>query len=55
MKVGDIIVEVQKKRIRDIEDFEKIIEKSLNLSEKTILVVYYDSSGKKNYIGIRLE
>jgi serine protease Do len=55
LKVGDIIVEVQKKRIRDIEDFEKIIEKSLNSSEKTILVVYYDSSGKKNYIGIRLE
>ena len=55
LKVGDIIVEVQKRRIRDIEDFEKIIEKTLNSNEKTILVVYYDSSGKKSYIGIRLE
>ncbi len=55
LKVGDIIVEVQKKKIRDIDNFEKIIEKSLKAIEKTILVVYYDEDGNKNYIGIKLD
>ena len=55
LKEGDIIVEVQKKRIRDIEGFEKLINKSLKSNQKTILVVYYDDKGQKNYVGINLE
>ena len=55
LKEGDIIVEVQKKKIRDIEGFEKLINKSLKSNQKTILVVYYDDKGQKNYVGINLE
>ena len=55
LREGDIISEVQKKKIRDIDSFEKLIEKSLKLNQKTILVVYYDDKGQKNYVGINLE
>ena len=55
LREGDIILEVQKKKIRDIDGFEKLIEKSLKLNQKTILVVYYDDKGQKNYVGINLE
>ena len=55
LREGDIIVEVQKKKIRDIDGFEKLIEKSLKSNQKTILVVYYDDKGQKNYVGINLE
>ena len=55
LKVGNIIVEAQKKKIRDVASFEKIIEKTLNSNQKTILVVYYDNSGEKRYVGIKLK
>ena len=35
------------------QSFEKIIENSFNSNQNTILVVYYDKSGEKNYIGIK--
>lgn len=55
LKAGNIIVEVQKKKIRDVASFEKIIEKTLVSNQKTILVVYYDNSGEKRYVGIKLK
>ncbi len=55
LNIGDVIVEVQKKKIIDINSFEKIIENSFNSNQNTILVVYYDKSGEKNYIGIKLK
>ncbi len=55
LRQGDIIVEVQKKKIRDIDGFKKLIDKSIKSDQKTILVVYYDDKGQKNYVGINLE
>ena len=57
LQANDIIVEVQKKKILDIANFEKIIQKTLNSNQKTVLIVYLDSSDKykRKYIGIKLD
>ena len=54
LSIGDVIIEVQKKKIIDIKSFEKLIDKSLDENQNTILVVFYDRDGEKNYIGIKL-
>ena len=40
LNVGDIIVEAQKKKIRSIEDLEKIVDRALKSNQKTILDCY---------------
>ncbi len=55
LNVGNVIVEVQKKKIKDIESFEKLIDKYLKSDQNTILVVFYDKKGEKNYVGIKLK
>jgi len=55
LQIGDVIIEVQKKKINDIESFEKLIDKSLKSDQNTILVVFYDKKGEKNYVGIKLK
>ena len=55
LQIGDVIIEVQKKKIKDIESFEKLIETSLKSDQNTILVVFYDKKGEKNYVGIKLK
>jgi len=55
LKINDIIVEVQKKRIRSIKDLENTVESALKSSEKTILVVIYNNQNQRRYIGVKLD
>jgi len=55
LKINDIIVEVQKKRIRSVKDLENTVESALKLSEKTILVVIYNNQNQRRYIGVKLD
>ena len=55
LKVNDIIVEVQKKKIKSVKDLEKIVEASLKSNQKTILIVIYNSQNQKRYIGVKLD
>jgi len=54
LKVNNIIVEVQKKKIKSIKDLEKIINNLLQSSEKTILIAIYNNQNQRRYIGVKL-
>jgi len=55
LNIGDVIVEVQKKKIRSIKDLEDIVDKALKSDQKTILIVIYNNQNQRRYIGIKLD
>ena len=55
LKINDIIVEVQKKKIKSIKDLEKIVETTLKSSQKTILIAIYNNENQRRYIGVKLD
>ena len=55
LNVGDVIVEAQKKKIKSIKDLEDIVDKALKSSQKTILIVIYNSQNQRRYIGVKLD
>ena len=54
VEVNSIILEVQKKKIRNASDLEQITKQVLKSNQKTILLVIYNSQNQRRYIGIKL-
>ena len=55
LKVNNIIIEAQKKKIKSTDDLEKTIAQALKSSEKTILIVIYNNQNQRRYIGVKLD
>ena len=55
LKVDNIIIEAQKKKIRSVKDFEKIINGVLQSSEKTMLIAIYNNQNQRRYIGVKID
>ena len=55
VEVNSIILEAQKKKIRDVNDLNQIVKQVLDSSQKTILLVIYNSQNQRRYIGIKLD
>ena len=55
LKVDDIIVEAQKKKIKSIKDLEDIVDTALKSNQKTILIVIYNNQNQRRYIGVKLD
>lgn len=55
LNVNNIIVEAQKKKIKTIDDLQKIVKTALRSSEKTILVAIYNNQNQRRYIGVKLD
>ena len=55
VEVNSIILEAQKKKIRNIDDLNSSLDKVLKSNEKTLLLVIYNSQNQRRYIGIRLD
>ena len=55
VEINSIILEAQKKKIRNVNDLNKIVEQVLNSSQKTILLVIYNSQNQRRYIGVKLD
>ena len=55
LNVNDIIVEAQKKKIKSIQDLEKIVEETLKSNQKTILIAIYNNQNQRRYIGVKLD
>ena len=55
LQIDNIIIEVQKKKIKTPGDLENIIKSSLIKKNKTILIVVYNNNNQKSYLGIKLE
>ncbi|MDC1112343.1 Do family serine endopeptidase [Candidatus Pelagibacter sp.] len=55
IEVNSIILEAQKKKIKNLNDLNRVIEKVLDSNQKTILLVIYNSQNQRRYIGIKLD
>ena len=55
IEVNSIILEAQKKKIRNLEDLNQEVKKVLESNQKTILLVIYNSQNQRRYIGIKLD
>ena len=55
IEVNSIIVEAQKKKIKSANDLDQIVKEVLNTSQKTILLVIYNSQNQRRYIGVKLK
>ncbi len=55
LKVGNIIIEAQKRNINTPGDLNIVVNSALRSTEKTILVVIYNNQNQKRYIGVKLD
>ena len=55
LKVNNIIIEAQKKKIRSVKGFEKIINNVIQSTEKTMLIAIYNNQNQRRYIGVKLD
>jgi serine protease Do len=53
--VNDIIVEAQKKKVLNSNQFSQLIDKIYNMKEKTLYLAIYNSSNKRSYITVKLK
>jgi serine protease Do len=53
--VNDIIVEVQKKKIKSSKQFSNIINKVINDKKNTLYLAIYNSSNQRSYITVKLK
>ena len=54
LKVNNIIIEAQKRKVKTPGDLDNIIKISILEKNKTILIVIYNNQNQKSYIGIKL-
>ncbi len=55
LKVGNIIIEAQKRNINTPGDLNIVVNSALRGTEKTILIVIYNNQNQKRYIGVKIE
>ena len=55
LKENNIIVEVQKKKIKSIKDLENLVVAALKSKDKTILIAIYTNQNQRRYIGVKLD
>ena len=55
VEANSIILEAQKKKIRNVNDLNQIVKQVLNSNQKTILLVIYNSQNQRRYIGVKLD
>ena len=55
LDINSIILEAQKKKIRLIDDLNQALDQVLKTSEKTLLLVIYNSQNQRGYIGVKLD
>ena len=55
IEVNSIILEAQKKKIKNSDDLNQIVQQVLKSNQKTILLVIYNSQNQRRYIGIKLD
>jgi serine protease Do len=55
LQVNDIIVELQKTKISNLNQLKDILKKSFDKGEKTLLFATYNSQNMRRYLGIKLK
>ena len=54
LQVNDIIVELQKTKINNLNQLEDILKKSFDKGEKTLLFATYNNQNIRRYLGIKI-
>ncbi len=55
VEINSIILEAQKKKIRNAKDLDQVVKQVLKSNQKTILLVIYNSQNQRRYIGVKLD
>ncbi len=55
IELNSIILEAQKKKIRNVNDLNQAVEEVLSTNQKTILLVIYNNQNQRRYIGVKLK
>ena len=55
LEINSIILEAQKKKIRNANDLNQVVNQVLNSNQKTILLAIYNSQNQRRYIGVKLD
>ena len=53
--VNDIIVELQKKKIINSNQFSNLVREIISSDEKTLYLAIYNSSNQRSYITVKLK
>ena len=54
VSVNDVIVELQKKKITNSNQFSKLVDDILNKGQKTLLFAIYNSKNQRSYLTVKL-
>tara|TARA_Y100000590_G_scaffold419149_1_gene520644 strand:+ start:696 stop:2123 length:1428 start_codon:yes stop_codon:yes gene_type:complete len=55
VSVNDIIVELQKKKVQNSNQFSKLVDEIIKQGEKTLYLAIYNSSNQRSYITVKLK
>ena len=55
LSINDIIVELQKKKVINANQFSKLIKDILSSGEKTLMFATYNSNNQRGYLTVKLE
>jgi serine protease Do len=55
LSVNDIIVEAQKTKLKTPDDLKKIVNRSLQSNQKTILLAIYNNQNQRRYVGVKID
>ena len=54
ISVNDVIVELQKKKITNSNQFSKLVNDILSKDQKTLLFAIYNSENQRSYLTVKL-
>jgi len=54
LSVDDVIIEVQKKSVKDTSDLNKIVSDIFKKGEKTLLLTVINKDNQRNYLGVKI-
>ena len=54
ISVNDVIVELQKKKVTNSNQFSKLVNDILDKGQKTLLFAIYNSNGQRSYLTVKL-
>ena len=55
VSVNDVIVELQKKKVINSNQFSNLVKEIINKGAKTLYLAIYNSSNQRSYITVKLK
>jgi len=55
VSINDVLVEIQKKKIKNSKQFSKLVKEVISKGEKTLYLAVYNSSNQRSYITVKLK